>query len=180
MYHGACIPLRVHTVVVSVQHSEKISLEELRADVMTKVIRVVIPEKYLDDGTTFHINPCGLFVVGGPQVSGWSFGFLCLYVVCVFTVSVSPSQFVLHSLGWFAFLLRFCCKLKSSVRSHHRHSLDHMTYSSAVFYSCFKFGCLFVSNSWGSKISVYYSWKFLKLIKLSISIISIYCAYEFV
>jgi hypothetical protein len=70
MSHGACVPLRVHTVVVSVQHSEKISLEELRADVMTKVIRVVIPEKYLDDGTTFHINPCGLFVVGGPLVSG--------------------------------------------------------------------------------------------------------------
>lgn len=88
MFHGACIPLRVHTVVVSVQHSEKISLEELRADVMTKVIRVVIPEKYLDDGTTFHINPCGLFVVGGPQVGGCSFGLLCFYVVFIFTVSV--------------------------------------------------------------------------------------------
>jgi S-adenosylmethionine synthetase len=70
MSQGACIPLRVHTVVVSVQHSEKISLEDLRADVMTKVIRVVIPEQYLDDRTTFHINPCGLFVVGGPQVRG--------------------------------------------------------------------------------------------------------------
>jgi len=67
MSHGACIPLRVHTVVVSVQHSEKISLDDLRADVMTKVIRAVIPEKYLDEKTTFHINPCGLFVVGGPQ-----------------------------------------------------------------------------------------------------------------
>jgi len=67
MNHGACIPQRVHTVVVSVQHSEKISLEDLRADVMTKVIRAVIPEKYLDEKTTFHINPCGLFVVGGPQ-----------------------------------------------------------------------------------------------------------------
>jgi len=67
MSHGACIPQRVHTVVVSVQHSEKISLEDLRADVMTKVIRAVIPEKYLDERTTFHINPCGLFVVGGPQ-----------------------------------------------------------------------------------------------------------------
>jgi len=52
MNHGACIPLRVHTVVVSVQHSEKISLEDLRADVMTKVIRAVIPEKYLDEKTT--------------------------------------------------------------------------------------------------------------------------------
>lgn len=74
MSHGACVPLRVHTVVVSVQHSEKISLEDLRADVMTKVIRMVIPERYLDDKTTFHINPCGLFVVGGPQVCGCFLG----------------------------------------------------------------------------------------------------------
>ncbi|KAK7873898.1 hypothetical protein R5R35_005750 [Gryllus longicercus] len=67
MSQGACIPQRVHTVVVSVQHSEKISLTDLRAEIMTKVVRVVIPEKYLDDKTVFHINPCGLFVVGGPQ-----------------------------------------------------------------------------------------------------------------
>ncbi|XP_067008525.1 S-adenosylmethionine synthase isoform X4 [Anabrus simplex] len=67
MSHGACIPQRVHTVVVSVQHSEKISLDDLRIEVMNKVVRVVIPERYLDDRTTFHINPCGLFVVGGPQ-----------------------------------------------------------------------------------------------------------------
>ncbi|XP_047001174.1 S-adenosylmethionine synthase isoform X1 [Schistocerca americana] len=67
MSHGACIPQRVHTVVVSVQHSEKISLEELRTEVMEKVIKVVIPTRYLDERTTFHINPCGLFVVGGPQ-----------------------------------------------------------------------------------------------------------------
>lgn len=81
MNHGACIPLRVHTVVVSVQHSEKISLEDLRADVMTKVIRAVIPEKYLDEKTTFHINPCGLFVVGGPQVGG---SFLAPFALTVF------------------------------------------------------------------------------------------------
>ena len=71
MSHGACIPLRVHTVVVSVQHSEKIGLEDLRQEVMDKVIKVVIPEKYLDERTTFHINPCGLFVVGGPMVSSY-------------------------------------------------------------------------------------------------------------
>ncbi|XP_049762999.1 S-adenosylmethionine synthase isoform X2 [Schistocerca cancellata] len=67
MSHGACVPQRVHTVVVSVQHSEKISLEELRTEIMEKVIKVVIPTRYLDEKTTFHINPCGLFVVGGPQ-----------------------------------------------------------------------------------------------------------------
>lgn len=64
---GACIPRRVHTVVVSIQHSEKITLEELRSEIMTKVIRVVIPEKYLDEKTVFHVNPCGLFITGGPQ-----------------------------------------------------------------------------------------------------------------
>lgn len=66
--HGACIPQRVHTVVVSLQHSEKISLDELRYEVLHKVIRTVIPERYLDDQTVVHINPCGLFIIGGPQV----------------------------------------------------------------------------------------------------------------
>lgn len=66
--NGACVPKRVHTVVVSIQHSEKISLEDLRREIMEKVINVVIPAEYLDDKTVFHINPCGLFIIGGPQV----------------------------------------------------------------------------------------------------------------
>jgi len=65
---GACIPQRVHTVVISVQHSEKIALEDLRQEVMSKVVKAVIPPQYLDDRTIFHINPCGKFVLGGPQV----------------------------------------------------------------------------------------------------------------
>lgn len=65
---GACVPSRVHTVVVSVQHSDKITLEDLRRDVMEKVVKAVIPEKYLDERTVYHINPCGQFVLGGPQV----------------------------------------------------------------------------------------------------------------
>ncbi|CAK9829555.1 S-adenosylmethionine synthase [Anthophora retusa] len=67
MDHGACVPIRVHTVVVSLQHSEKIGLEELRKAVMEKVIKEVIPARYLDDRTIFHVNPCGLFIIGGPQ-----------------------------------------------------------------------------------------------------------------
>jgi S-adenosylmethionine synthetase, central domain len=55
-------------VVVSVQHSDKVSLEQLREEVENKVIRSVIPSKYIDDQTVFHINPCGEFIVGGPQV----------------------------------------------------------------------------------------------------------------
>lgn len=65
--NGACIPTRVHTVVVSVQHSEKVSLECLREDLMEKVVKEVIPKKYLDENTVYHLNPCGNFVIGGPM-----------------------------------------------------------------------------------------------------------------
>lgn len=65
---GACIPQRVHTIVVSLQHSDKIGLEELRKNIMDKVIKDVIPAKYFDSNTIVHINPCGLFIIGGPQV----------------------------------------------------------------------------------------------------------------
>lgn len=64
---GACIPQRVHTVVVSIQHSEKVTLDTLRSEVMEHVIKTVIPAKYFDDKTTVHINPCGLFIIGGPM-----------------------------------------------------------------------------------------------------------------
>lgn len=67
--NGACVPQRVHTVVVSVQHSEKITLDDLRSEIMERVIKKVIPAEYLDERTVFHINPCGLFIIGGPQVS---------------------------------------------------------------------------------------------------------------
>jgi len=65
--NGACVPIRVHTVVISTQHSEKVSLEDLRRDVMEHVIKPVIPEKYLDSNTVYHINPCGTFIAGGPM-----------------------------------------------------------------------------------------------------------------
>lgn len=68
MLKGACIPLRVHTVVVSIQHSDDVTVEKIRKDLMEKVIRVVIPSKYLDDKTIYHLNPSGKFVIGGPQV----------------------------------------------------------------------------------------------------------------
>jgi S-adenosylmethionine synthetase len=67
MEKGACVPLRVHTVVISLQHSEDISLETLRKELMEKVVRVVIPDKYLDEKTIFHLQPSGRFVIGGPQ-----------------------------------------------------------------------------------------------------------------
>ncbi|OBT45966.1 S-adenosylmethionine synthase [Pseudogymnoascus sp. WSF 3629] len=65
--NGAVVPLRVHTVVVSAQHAETITTEELRKEILEKVIKKVIPAKYLDDQTIYHIQPSGLFIIGGPQ-----------------------------------------------------------------------------------------------------------------
>jgi len=65
--HGAMIPRAIHSVVVSVQHSPDISLIDLRREVMEKVVRHVIPPKYLSPETVYHINPCGEFIIGGPQ-----------------------------------------------------------------------------------------------------------------
>jgi len=64
---GAVIPQRVHTVVISTQHAESVSNEEIRKGLMEQVIKKVIPEKYLDEHTVFHLNPSGRFVIGGPQ-----------------------------------------------------------------------------------------------------------------
>jgi len=69
MEKGACVPLRVHTIVISVQHSEKVSIEQLRTDLMEHVIKAVVPHQYLDDKTVYHLQPSGKFVIGGPQVS---------------------------------------------------------------------------------------------------------------
>jgi len=69
MQKGACVPLRVHTIVISVQHSEEVSVEDLRRDLMEHVIRAVVPGQYLDEQTVYHLQPSGKFVIGGPQVS---------------------------------------------------------------------------------------------------------------
>jgi S-adenosylmethionine synthetase len=60
-------PFRVEAVVVSTQHAEEVSTEQLRADVMEKIIRTTIPANLLDEDTKYHINPTGRFVVGGPM-----------------------------------------------------------------------------------------------------------------
>ncbi|KAL1799572.1 hypothetical protein ACET3X_003609 [Alternaria dauci] len=64
---GAVVPLRVDTVVVSAQHSEDITTEKLREEIKEKIIKQVIPAKMLDDKTVYHIQPSGLFIIGGPQ-----------------------------------------------------------------------------------------------------------------
>ncbi len=60
-------PIRIDTVVVSSQHAEEISLEQLRAEIIRDVIKETIPANLLDDKTKFLINPTGRFVIGGPH-----------------------------------------------------------------------------------------------------------------
>ena len=60
-------PARVDAVVISSQHSEAVPMEQLRADIMEKVIKATIPAELLDENTKYYINPTGRFVVGGPQ-----------------------------------------------------------------------------------------------------------------
>jgi S-adenosylmethionine synthetase len=65
--NGAVVPIRVDTVVVSAQHSPDITTEQLRKEIKEKIIKEVIPAKYLDEKTVYHIQPSGLFIIGGPQ-----------------------------------------------------------------------------------------------------------------
>lgn len=69
---GAMLPVRVHTIVISVQHDEDICLEEMRDALKEKVIKAVVPCIYLDDDTIYHLQPSGRFVIGGPQVNTFS------------------------------------------------------------------------------------------------------------
>ncbi len=59
-------PVRVHTVVISTQHSETVKHAQIKKDMINKVIKRVIPAKMLDSKTIYHVNPTGRFVIGGP------------------------------------------------------------------------------------------------------------------
>ena len=60
-------PKSIEAVVISTQHSEDVNQEKLQEDIISNVINEVIPSKYLNGSPKFHINPTGLFVIGGPQ-----------------------------------------------------------------------------------------------------------------
>ncbi len=60
-------PVSVETVVISTQHHDGISQEQIHKDMIEEVIREVIPADMMDENTIFHINPTGKFVIGGPQ-----------------------------------------------------------------------------------------------------------------
>lgn len=60
-------PYRIHTVIVSTQHSPDIKYNKLRSEIIKKVILPVLPKKMVDNDIIFHINPTGRFVIGGPK-----------------------------------------------------------------------------------------------------------------
>ncbi|KAL8155636.1 hypothetical protein AgCh_000871 [Apium graveolens] len=64
---GAMVPIRVHKVLISTQHDETVTNDEIAADLKKHVIKPIIPAKYLDAKTIFHLNPSGRFVIGGPH-----------------------------------------------------------------------------------------------------------------
>lgn len=61
------VATRVDAVVVSTQHKDSVTLEQLRVDILEKVIKPVIPVGLMDENTKIYINPTGRFVIGGPQ-----------------------------------------------------------------------------------------------------------------
>lgn len=67
LVNGRTVPMRVHTVVISTQHSPDVDLTTLRSDLLEKIIKQVIPSHLLDSNTIYHMQPSGMFVIGGPQ-----------------------------------------------------------------------------------------------------------------
>jgi len=64
---GAMVPQRVHTILISTQHDETVTNEQIAEQLMEHVIKPVVPAKFLDDKTIYHFNPSGRFVIGGPD-----------------------------------------------------------------------------------------------------------------
>ena len=60
-------PVRVDTIVISSQHAPEVSNEQIRKDIIEKVINPIVPAEMLDAETKYYINPTGRFVIGGPQ-----------------------------------------------------------------------------------------------------------------
>ena len=65
-YEGEC-PVRVDAIVVSSQHAEEVTLDEIRADIIREVIETTVPAELLDENTKIFVNPTGRFVIGGPM-----------------------------------------------------------------------------------------------------------------
>lgn len=64
---GRMIPLRVHTIVISTQHSPDVTNEKIAAELKEHVIGPVVPAELIDESTIYHLNPSGRFIIGGPH-----------------------------------------------------------------------------------------------------------------
>jgi S-adenosylmethionine synthetase len=64
---GFIKPIRVHTVVISTQTDDKVTLPEIKTGLMNEVVKKTIPAKYIDDKTIYHLQPSGSFIMGGPM-----------------------------------------------------------------------------------------------------------------
>jgi S-adenosylmethionine synthetase len=60
-------PARIHTLVLSTQHSPEVSHDQLRKEVVDRILRPAVPGEWLDERTIYHVNPTGRFVIGGPM-----------------------------------------------------------------------------------------------------------------
>jgi len=65
--NGAMRPQRVHTILISTQHEDGVSQEQIAKDLKEYVIKPIVPERYLTNDTIYHLNPSGRFVIGGPH-----------------------------------------------------------------------------------------------------------------
>lgn len=61
------VPRRIDTIVISTQHDEGVTLEQIKVDMMEKVIKEIVPIELIDEDTKYFINPTGRFVIGGPK-----------------------------------------------------------------------------------------------------------------
>ena len=60
------VPKRIETILISTQHTEDIKQEDLKKDVINKIINVIVPKEMIDENTKILVNPTGRFVIGGP------------------------------------------------------------------------------------------------------------------
>jgi S-adenosylmethionine synthetase len=65
--NGRMLPQRVHTIVISTQHNEDVTNEQIASDLKEHVIKPVVPAELIDEQTIYHLNPSGRFVIGGPH-----------------------------------------------------------------------------------------------------------------
>jgi S-adenosylmethionine synthetase len=68
---GSVTPLRVHTILISTQHNPDVSNEQIHKELMEHVIKPVVPEKYMDEQTIFHLNPSGVLRLWWEFCTAW-------------------------------------------------------------------------------------------------------------